>query len=180
MSRENGKMMYDCFESPIVRGPLRGGKKFITAGNRYKTIESFCPPIGIPCYIHWNGWESRVQDLLERDWVITKVTNNFTGMVRLYVRDPVTKLMGRGELIEKKTESGLAHSWSVDMDYFCHEKNQRIKKFIQRVKGQEVFTIDENNIGAVLEHIAELQKKSAKPKKKPHYEPAEILKLKSA
>lgn len=156
------------------------GKLFDIAGRKWKTIESFQPPIGVPCYIRWNGWETRAQDLIERDWIITKVTNRYTGKIKLYVRDPVTKLMGAGELMERQYEGSLCRHFAVDLNYFCHERNQRIRKFIQQVENEKIVRITEDNISVVLEHIAEIQKKTAKPKKRKKVTEVEILRYRAA
>lgn len=168
-------------ENPVSLGetvmPLRGARCFEVSGNKWKTIEKLSLPLGTTCAIRWNGWITWASDLTEHDWVMTVVTNNFTNKKKLYVRDPITKLCGAGELKEHKQFSCGPTIFSADLDYFCHEKNQRIKKFIKEIPSDAVIQITEDNIPAVLDYIAELQNKDKKLRRKQIRTPAEILQL---
>lgn len=113
--------------------------------------------------IHWNGFVTDWQALVEAGWKLTLKTKYADWRVSgsndyLYIRNPELSLIGRLNLTKMEKEN----RYSATLDYLTPERNRRVKK-IAKVFEEKDLTVDD--VPALLELILKLQADN-KPKLK--------------
>jgi hypothetical protein len=105
--------------------------------------------------VFYKGFGAKIEELINKGWLLEIVINLFTGTKYLYIRDKQHGLVGRGKYKD--------NSDCITLDFLCNEKNKRIKTAAVLVEEIELY-ITEDNIEFLLNEIAKIQQTKLTPR----------------